>query len=98
MSLGSVSSLSLVVRGSNGLCLQAPPDFTVHQGFVPDPSKSVKVMQWSNDGKGLAWSNMGMVQIAREKGGKLMVDQTIPQTKVCDVVKVRRLMLMMLVL
>ena len=83
MSLGSVSSLSLVVRGSNGLCMQAPPDFTVHQGFVPDPSKSIKVMQWSNDGKGLAWSNFGMVQIAREKGGKYVVDQTIPQTKVC---------------
>jgi len=82
MSLGSVSSLSLVVRGSNGLCMQAPPDFTVHQGFVPDPSKSIKVMQWSNDGKGLAWSNFGMVQIAREKGGKFVVDQTIPQTKV----------------
>jgi len=82
MSLGSVSSLSLVVRGSNGLCLQAPPDFTVHQGFIPDLSKSVKVMEWSNDGKGLAWSNMGMVQIAREKADKFVVDKTIPQTKV----------------
>ena len=25
-------SLSLVVRGSQGLCLQAPPDFAIHQG------------------------------------------------------------------
>ena len=37
------SGLSLIVRGSQGLCLQAPPDFTIHQGFPPDLSKSVKV-------------------------------------------------------
>ena len=39
-------------------------------------------MEWSNDGKGLAWSNMGMVQIAREKADKFVVEKTIPLTKV----------------
>jgi len=83
MSLGSVSGgPSLVVRGSGGLCLQAPPDFAIHQGFVPDLAKSVKVMAWSRDGKGLAWSNMGTVQIARENDGKFVVEHTISQTKV----------------
>ena len=82
MSLGSVSSPSLVVRGSVGLSLQAPPEFAVHQGFVPDLAKSVKVMAWDREGKGLAWSNMGTVQIAREKDGKFVVEHTLPQTKV----------------
>jgi len=83
MSLGSVSSPSLVVRGSGGLCLQVPPDFAVHQGFVPDLAKSVKVMAWDREGKALAWSNMGTVQIAREKDdGKFVVEHILPQTKV----------------
>eukprot|EP00092_Neocalanus_flemingeri_P017385 GFUD01018805.1.p1 GENE.GFUD01018805.1~~GFUD01018805.1.p1 ORF type:complete len:598 (+),score=151.66 GFUD01018805.1:66-1859(+) len=82
MSLGSVSSLSLVVRGSKGFCLQAPEDFAVHQGFVPDLSKSVKVIAWTRDGKAVAWSNMETVQIAREDDNKWIVEHTIPQTKV----------------
>jgi len=83
MSLGSVSSSpSMVVRGSEGLSLQAPPDFAIHQGFSPDQSKSVKVMAWSTDGKVLAWSNMVTVKVAREKDGTWVVEQTIPQTKV----------------
>jgi len=82
MSLGSVSSPSLVVRGSAGLCLQAAPDFAIHQGFVPDLSKGVKVMSWSRDGKALAWSNMVTVQIAREKEGRWTVEHSLPQTKV----------------
>ena len=55
----SESGPSLVVRGSNGLCLQAPPDFNIHSGFSPDLSRSVKVFAWSRDGAGLAWSNTG---------------------------------------
>lgn len=83
MSLGSVSSSSsLVVRGSGGLCLQAPPDFSINQGFTPDLSKSVKVMAWNKDGKVMAWSNMATVQIAREKEGRWVVEHTLPQTKV----------------
>jgi len=82
MSLGSVSSPSLVVRGSSGLCLQAPPDFAVHQGFIPDQAKSVKVVSWSSDGKGLAWSNMVSVKIAKEKETKFVVEHNISQTKV----------------
>ena len=46
----SDSGPSLVVRGSNGLCLQAPPDFNIHPGFGADTSKSVKVFSWSRDG------------------------------------------------
>jgi len=81
-SLGSVSSPSLVARGSAGLRLQAPSDFTAHPGFNPDPSKSVKVMAWSRNGKCLAWSNMGSIQIVTEKEGKFIAQHSIPQTKV----------------
>ena len=87
MSLGSVSSPSLVVRGSSGLCLQAPPDFAVHQGFIPDQAKSVKVVSWSSDGKGLAWSNMVSVKIAKEKETKFVVEHNISQTKVNNLIK-----------
>ena len=60
----AAAGLSLTVRGSQGLCLQAPPDFTIHQGFAPDPSKNVKVFGWSKTGSRLAWSNMTGVTVA----------------------------------
>ena len=76
------SGPSLVVRGSNGMCLQAPPDFTIHPGFTPDTSKSVKVFAWSRDGASLAWSNMVSVKIARLSQGKWNVIYDLPQAKV----------------
>jgi len=79
----SDSGPSLVVRGSNGMCLQAPPDFNIHQGFSPDTSKSVKVFSWSRDGKSLAWSNMSSVKVARLSQGQWSVVHEIPQPKVC---------------
>jgi len=77
-------SLSLVVRGSQGLCLQAPPDFAIHQGFAPDPSKNVKAFSWNKAGTGLAWSNMTSVSVAvREaKTDKWVVRHQLPQPKV----------------
>ena len=78
----SESGPSLVVRGSNGLCLQAPPDFNIHSGFSPDLSRSVKVFAWSRDGAGLAWSNMNSVKVARLRQGKWEVVLDIAQTKV----------------
>ena len=78
----SDSGPSLVVRGSNGMCLQAPPDFNIHQGFSPDTSKSVKVFSWSRDGKSLAWSNMSSVKVARLSQGQWSVVHEIPQPKV----------------
>jgi len=54
----------LAMRGSQGLCLQAPPDYAIHQGFVPDPSKTIKCLKFSPDGQKLAWSNGGCVQIS----------------------------------
>ena len=76
------SGPSLVVRGSNGMCLQAPPDFNIHSGFSPDTSKSVKVFSWSRDGSSLAWSNMSSVKVARESQGRWSVVHDIPQNKV----------------
>jgi len=58
------SAPGLVVRGSRGLCLQAPPDFAIHPSFPHDESKAVKVMAWSVDGSMLAWSNMTNVKVA----------------------------------
>ena len=78
----SDSGPSLVVRGSNGLCLQAPPDFNIHPGFGADTSKSVKVFSWSRDGVSLAWSNMASVKIARLNQGKWVVVHDLPQAKV----------------
>ena len=78
----SESGPSLVVRGSNGLCLQAPPDFNIHSGFSPDLSRSVKVFAWSRDGASLAWSNMTSVKIARFSQGKWNVVSDLPQAKV----------------
>jgi len=54
----------LAIRGSKGLCLQSPPDYTIHQGFNPDQSKTIKSMTFSPDGSRLAWSNGEVVQIA----------------------------------
>jgi len=83
MAVSSEEAPCLVVRGSKGLCLQAPPDFAIHQGFTPDDSKYVKVMAFSGDGKRLAWSNMSSVQVAEQReGGKWEVLVTIPQSKV----------------
>ena len=76
------SGPGLVVRGSNGLCLQAPPDFKIHPGFSPDTSKSVKVFSWSREGGSLAWSNMASVKIARLSQGKWDVVYDLPQAKV----------------
>jgi translation initiation factor 2A len=73
----------LVVRGSRGLCLQAPPDFNIHRGFTTDESKSVKVMAFTGDGNRLAWSNMSSVQVVvmgADSNWKLQF--TIPQPKV----------------
>ena len=86
MSGGSSTNMSpsLVVRGSQGLCLQAPPDFAIHQGFSPDLSKSVKVFSWNRAGTSLAWSNMNSVSIASVNmdTGKWTVAHQIPQPKV----------------
>ena len=76
------SGPGLVVRGSNGLCLQAPPDFKIHPGFSPDNSKSVKVFAWSREGGSLAWSNMASVKIPRLSQGKWDVVYDLPQAKV----------------
>ena len=76
------SGPGLVVRGSNGLCLQAPPDFNIHPGFGADTSKSVKVFAWSREGGSLAWSNMASVKIARLSQGKWDVVYDLPQAKV----------------
>ena len=76
------SGPSLVVRGSNGMCLQAPPDFNIHPGFTPDTSKSVKVIAWSREGASVAWSNMASVKIARLSEGKWNVVYDLPQAKV----------------
>ena len=82
MSEVSNMSPSLVVRGSQGLCLQAPPDFAIHQGFSPDLSKNVKVFSWSRAGTSLAWSNMAGVTIATvSREGKWTVQHQLPQTK-----------------
>ena len=78
----SESGPSLVVRGSNGMCLQAPPHFNIHSGFSPDTSKTVKVFSWSKDGSCLAWSNMASVKVARVTKGVWTVVHDIPQTKV----------------
>lgn len=75
----------LVIRGSQGLCLQQPPDFAINPAFEPDLSKSVKAMTFSPDGSKLAWSNMSTVQIASLTPGSSSswtVSVTIPQTKV----------------
>jgi len=80
----SHSNMSLVVRGSQGLCLQAPPDFTIHQGFSPDLSKSVKVFAWNQSGTSLAWSNMATVSVANldPSSGKWTTVHQIQQPKV----------------
>jgi len=75
----------LVVRGSQGLCLQQPPEFSINPNFQPDLSKTVKVMAFSKEGNKLAWSNMSTVQIAclsPGAGSSWTVSLTIPQTKV----------------
>jgi len=82
MAVSSEEAPCLVVRGSRGLCLQAPPDFAIHSGFTPDESKSVKVMSFSGDGRLLAWSNMSCVQVAMATEGKWTKHFTIPQPKV----------------
>jgi len=82
-SSNSNMSPSLVVRGSQGLCLQAPPDFAIHPGFPPDLSKSVKVFAWNKTGTSLAWSNMAGVVIAKvDDNGKWSLAHRIEQTKV----------------
>jgi len=75
----------LAVRGSQGLCLQQPPDFAINSNFQPDLSKSIKVMAFTKEGNKLAWSNMSTVQIASlspGSGSTWTVSLTIPQTKV----------------
>jgi len=81
MSLLEYSAPCLAVRGSKGLCLQKPTDYTIHPGFTPDESKTCKAFQFSPDGSRLAWSNMSTVQIATQKDAKWTVS-TIPQAKV----------------
>ena len=80
----SHGNMSLVVRGSQGLCLQAPPDFTIHPGFSPDLSKSVKVFAWNQSGTSLAWSNMVTVSVANldTNTGKWSTVHQIQQPKV----------------
>jgi len=76
-------ALSIAVRGSQGLCLQEPPHFNIHQGFQPDTSKSVKVMAFSKDGSKIAWSNMSTVQVAvLAEDGTWRVHVTLDQPKV----------------
>jgi len=76
-------SLAIAVRGSQGLCLQEPPQYGIHQGFQPDASKSVKVMAFSKDGSKIAWSNMSTVQIAvLSEDGTWRVHVTLDQPKV----------------
>jgi len=80
----TATGLSLIVRGSQGLCLQASPDFTIHQGFAPDLSKNVKVFGWNRTGSSVAWSNMTGVTIAghNSKTGKWDTLHQINQSKV----------------
>jgi translation initiation factor 2A len=80
---GVVAQPCIAVRGSQGLCLQQPPEYAINKGFVPDQSKSVKVMAFSMDGSKLAWSNMSTVQIASlGAGDRWTVHVTLPQSKV----------------
>jgi len=73
----------VAVRGSQGLCLQQPPEYAIHQGFQPDQSKAVKVMAFSSDGGKIAWSNMVTVQVASlEADGSWRVHVTLDQPKV----------------
>jgi len=80
---GQAMALSIAVRGSQGMCLQHPPEYTIHPGFVPDQSKAIKVMAYSSDGSKIAWSNMSTVKIASlGPGNTWAVSATLEQPKV----------------